>query len=82
MSDYGSDCNSIGSPHILSEKYCNVAVEALEYKMLSDDDCFSKMFPKGCSVSSAWEGACFNNAENGVIKKDFQSICLNNYGNI
>ena len=75
-SGYGSDCDSLGMPFILSYDDCMVAIMSLKLVLQTS----SLKMPKGCYGSS--KGAGFNNAIDGQRHRDFQSICHNNYGNI
>ena len=72
MSHYGSNCDVIGAPYILSENHCKKAAEALQlqWKLWTNWN----VHPRGCYETNSGN-VFFNRIEDGRTNNETRNIC-------
>ena len=72
MSDYGSNCDVIGVPYILSEDDCKMAAEALQlpWNLWTNWN----QHPRGCYETNSGN-VFFNRIEDGRTNNESRNIC-------
>ena len=72
MSDYGSNCDVLGIPYIMTEKLCQKAAEALQLQWNHWTDLNKR--PRGCYEEDSGN-VFFNRKTEGNIYKETRNIC-------